>query len=60
MALAQEKLKLRSSKNGAVKSVNKNTVPYDAKILTGRFAYTIKNKPVNDEAEKTEAHIDLN
>ena len=43
---------------GAVERVHKSAIPPSAQILTGRFVYAIKKKPVEKESDWTGAHVD--
>ena len=43
---------------GAVEVISKENVPYGAKFVTGRFVYTIKEKPTSESKPRTNAHID--
>lgn len=39
--------------------MERTKVPEGAKVITGRFVYTMKEKPVESENLKTEARVDL-
>ena len=43
---------------GAVERIHKSAIPPGAQILTGRFVYTIKKKPVEKESDWAGAHVD--